>query len=58
MIMNLGNDSLSPYDRGKSDGLAGKAGPAFPTPDSSWADRLYNRGWEAGVDERLAKQSW
>jgi hypothetical protein len=45
-------DPRSPYARGEADGLAGKPGPAFPTPDSSWADRLYNRGWEAGVHKR------
>lgn len=42
----------TPYERGHADGLLGKPGPAFPTPDSDWSYRLYNRGWEAGIDER------
>lgn len=42
----------TPYVRGEADGRAGKPAPAFPTPNSSWADRLYNRGWEAGITKR------
>lgn len=42
----------SPWERGYADGLAGKPGPAFPTPDSSWAQRLYAAGWSRGVDHR------
>ncbi len=39
----------SPWERGYADGVAGKPGPSFPTADSSWAERLYHRGWQAGV---------
>jgi hypothetical protein len=53
MIMELAPlPKKTPYERGHEDGLLGKAGPAFPTPDSDWSARLYNRGWEAGVSER------
>lgn len=53
MRMKLNPEGASPFEKGKIDGLAGKPGPAFPGPDSSWAARLYNRGWEAGTQERL-----
>ena len=53
-IMNLPEMTLSPFEIGRVDGLAGKPGPAFSTPDSSWSARLYNRGWESGAQERLA----
>ncbi|MBN3761373.1 hypothetical protein [Burkholderia sp. Ac-20365] len=46
----------TPYQRGEDDGLAGKPGPAFPRADSDWSERLYNRGWEAGISKRLEKQ--
>lgn len=42
----------SPYARGEEDGLAGKPGPAFPTATSPWHEKLYNRGWEAGITRR------
>lgn len=42
----------SPFALGEEAGLAGKPGPAFPTPDSPWSDRLYARGWSSGVDRR------
>jgi hypothetical protein len=54
MIMDLGpQPSKTPFERGHEDGLLGKPGPAFPKPDADWSSRLYNRGWEAGVDERM-----
>lgn len=43
----------TPYMRGVADARAGKLGPAFPKPDSSWADRLYARGWSDAMDETL-----
>lgn len=42
----------SPYVRGEADGVAGKPGPAFPKATSPWHERLYNRGWEAGITKR------
>lgn len=48
----LSHDTRSPYARGEADGLAGKPGPAFPKATSPWADKLYNRGWEAGIGKR------
>ena len=42
----------APYERGLADGMAGKPGPAFPMPDSAWAERLYAAGWSRGVDVR------
>ncbi len=44
---------LTPYQRGYQVGLTGGKSPPFSKPDSSWADRLYERGWSAGVDARL-----
>jgi len=42
----------TPYERGFADGYARKPGPAFPTSSSSWAYRLYCRGWSAGISRR------
>jgi len=42
----------TPYERGLADGYARKPGPPFPTPSSSWAERLYHRGWCAGIARR------
>lgn len=53
MILSTQNET--PYESGYREGLAGKPGPAFPTPDSSWATRLHNRGWEAGADARATQ---
>lgn len=49
--------SQTPYQRGRSDGVAGKAAPPFPSPRSSWAERLYHSGWCTGADERTAAQT-
>lgn len=49
-------EDLIPYRRGEQDGLQGKPGPAFPTPDSDWAYRLYNLGWIAGAEQRSKLQ--
>jgi hypothetical protein len=46
--------SLTPWLRGHADGFAGKPGPTFHTPDSSWEARLYAAGWSRGVDARIA----
>jgi len=46
---------FTPYQRGYASGIAGQPGPAFPTSQSSWAERLFNRGWLAGVAEREAR---
>lgn len=43
----------TPYMRGIADGEAGKSGPPFPTPDSSWSERLYNAGWMRGACKRI-----
>jgi hypothetical protein len=45
-------ERLTPYQRGEADGFEGRPGPAFPTALSPWSDRLYNRGWEAGITRR------
>jgi len=37
---------MTPYQRGVEAARRGDPAPAFPTPDSSWSDRLFNRGWE------------
>ncbi|MCK1402062.1 hypothetical protein IVB45_17335 [Bradyrhizobium sp. 4] len=42
----------TPYARGEADGLAGLPGPAFPKADAHWDAKLYNRGWEAGINRR------
>lgn len=36
---------LSPFQRGVKDSEKGRPAPAFPTPDSDWEERLYNRGY-------------
>lgn len=51
--MKINWPEKTPHQRGVEDGMAGKPGPPFPTPGSDWATRLYNRGWETGVDRRL-----
>ncbi len=43
------SDPRPPYRQGLEDGRAGKPSPPFPTPDSTWAERLYARGWSAGA---------
>ncbi len=43
---------VPPYLRGDADACAGKPGPPFPTPDSSWAYRLYARGWSDAMDSK------
>lgn len=48
---------LSPFEKGEASGLRGDAGPAFPSPDSPWSDRLYHRGWQAGARKRAAQES-
>jgi len=45
----------TPYMRGVADACAGKKGPAFPTPDSSWAERLYARGWSDAMDDIISR---
>lgn len=45
-------DRRTPYARGEADGLAGRPGPAFPRADAAWDEKLYNRGWEAGISRR------
>jgi len=47
----------TPFEKGYDDGFALKPAPAFPTPDSSWAERLYARGWSSGVDACLKSQT-
>jgi hypothetical protein len=47
----------TPFERGEKAGMRGDAPPAFPTPDSSWAERLFNRGWECGAGKRIKEQS-
>jgi hypothetical protein len=42
------------YERGACDGEAGKCPPPFPTPTSSWAERLYHRGCQVGAARRGA----
>jgi hypothetical protein len=50
--MMASRDRRTPCQRGEADGIAGNPGPAFPKPDSPWSDKLYNRGWEAGICKR------
>jgi hypothetical protein len=41
------------YERGARDGEEGKRRPPpFPTPTSSWVERLYHRGWQVGAARR------
>lgn len=42
----------SPYERGREAGLRGEAAPPFATPDTSWSDRLFSRGWARGIEMR------
>jgi ribosome modulation factor len=51
--MELPPQGKAPWQQGYDAGLAGKPGPAFPTPDSSWATRLYAAGWSRGTDDRV-----
>jgi len=44
----------SPYLRGVADYWAGRAAPPFPKGNSSWAEKLYNRGWADARDEAAA----
>ncbi len=37
----------TPFQRGKDDAAQGKKAPSFPTTDSSWAERLYNQGYQS-----------
>lgn len=53
MIITMPEDTRTPYARGEADGFAGKPGPAFPKADAPWQDKLYNRGWQAGVSRRV-----
>jgi hypothetical protein len=48
-------EARTPYARGEADGLAGRPGPAFPKATSPWSDKLYNRGWEAGITQRAIR---
>ena len=57
MLNELLEGEKSPYQRGFDAGMEGKPGPAFSTPDTPWAARLYERGWSAGTDARLAQPS-
>jgi hypothetical protein len=45
-------DPRPPYVQGEADGLAGRPGPPFPKGNATWAEKLYNRGWEAGITKR------
>lgn len=45
-------DPRTPYACGEADGFAGKPGPAYPRGNATWAEKLYNRGWEAGIAKR------
>jgi hypothetical protein len=40
------------YERGARDGEEGKCPPPYPTPTSSWTERLYHRGWQVGTTRR------
>ncbi len=51
-LLRAETPEATPYERGYAAGYDLKPGPRFPTPDSSWADRLYARGWSSGVDAR------
>jgi hypothetical protein len=44
---------MSPFERGQVAGLEGERGPAFPTSQTPWDARLYNRGWESGAGTRM-----
>lgn len=37
----------TPFQQGKEDAAKGKTAPSYPTPDSSWADKLYFRGFQS-----------
>ena len=54
MIIPFPTDLRTPYARGEAAGLAGEPGPAFPRADAHWDEKLYNRGWEAGIGRRAA----
>lgn len=47
----------TPFEKGEKAGMRGDAAPSFPTPDSSWSDRLYHRGWECGTTKRIREQN-
>lgn len=40
-------DEKSPFDKGYQAFAQNVSAPAYPTSDSPWSARLYNRGWEA-----------
>lgn len=41
---------LTPYERGALAARERGPVPPFPTPDSSWSERLYARGWSDTVE--------
>lgn len=44
--------SLTPFEQGEIAAIRGEAGMRRkPGPDSSWAERLWNRGWESGMSK-------
>lgn len=43
---------LTPYERGALTAEMGLPGPPFPTPDSSWSERLYARGWSDAMGRK------
>ena len=52
IVDELRKGEPTPFERGEAAGLRGDAAPAFPGPDSSWADRLFHRGWQVGAGKR------
>lgn len=37
----------TPFERGVNAAKKGIRAPSFPTPDSSWSERLYARGYSS-----------
>ncbi|MFQ3190913.1 MAG: hypothetical protein ACI936_002049 [Paraglaciecola sp.] len=37
--------TITPFQKGKEHAEKGKPAPRFPTPDSPWSERLFNRGY-------------
>ena len=43
----------TPYERGEAAARSGAAKPPFPRANSSWAERLYHRGWSDTMDRMI-----
>lgn len=46
--MTIKDTEKTPYQNGFDDAQAGKQCPPKPNGNSSWSEKLYDRGWTTG----------